>query len=348
MKKNLLLLAVVLLTALLANAETSQSVCATLNHEGTVTTFLGGNGLKEAHAAAADGDAIILSPGTFNAVNITKAITLRGAGAPSLTLPGDTIKSANGTYITGDMSINIGSTEGKFTIEGCEFNNDISFVKAPQTDVFKTRIARVLQLNNNVASINFVHCVVYFYDSSNRLNEHTSMMNTAAYYGYYFNPFVNATNCLITGDRANTFSGNSSASGGGKLLNCIILFPYDVAYYSLSANCVAYNCLACTKNSYNYTKIEDFFQYSYNGTNKAFHNLTMFNDEDKVPSYPFILTEEAQQTYLGEDGTQVGIHGGALPIDPIPDNLLVTKCSIAPKTTANGKLAIDIQVSTAK
>lgn len=74
----------------------------------------------------------------------------------------------------------------------------------------------------------------------------------------------------------------------------------------------------------------------------------MFNAEDKLPGYPFIMTEEAQQTYLGDDGTQVGIHGGALPIDPIPDNLLVTKCSIAPKTTASGKLAIEIQVSTAK
>lgn len=358
MRKILLMCVVALLTTVMANAETTQSACATLNHEGTVTIFMGGNGLKEAHDAAVDGDAIVLSPGTFNAVNITKAITLRGAGAPHLTIPGDTIKPENGTYITGDMSINIESSEGKLSIEGCQFNNKVSFAKAPATYVFKTRIAEVPLLSNGVASINFTHCMVFFNDNRNAstqisdLNQHTSMLNTAAYYGYFFNPFVNATNCLITGDKSDTFSRLSSAAGGGQLLNCIILFPYDLTYYySLSANCVAYNCVACTKNSfsnYNSGAIEKFFQYSYNGTNQAFHNLTMFNSEDVVPSYPFTLTEEAQQTYLGNDGTQIGINGGSLPMDPIPDNLLITKCNIAPKTTPTGKLSIEIQVSTAK
>lgn len=348
MKKNLLMLAVVLLTALLANAETSQSVCATLNHEGTVTTFMGGNGLKEAHAAAADGDAIILSPGTFNAVDITKAITLRGAGAPSLTLPGDIIKPAAGTYITGNMTFNIASTEGKLTIEGCDFTDHVSFRKAPATDVFKTRIATVGQLTNDVASINFVHCLLYV--SASGINDNTSMLNTAAYYDY-FNPAVNATNCVLIANLYNTFSYNGSTPGGGKLLNCIFLIPTFSSYsiQPLSANCVAYNSIACSKADNNYPSyVNSFFRYCSNGTNRTYVNLTMFNAEDKLPGYPFIMTEEAQQTYLGDDGTQVGIHGGALPIDPIPDNLLVTKCSIAPKTTASGKLAIEIQVSTAK
>ncbi len=359
MRKNLLMMAVILLTALMANAETSQTVTATLNHDGNATIFIGGNGMRDALNAAVDGDAIILSPGTFNAVNITKAVTLRGAGAPMLTVPGDTIKPIDGTYISGDMSINIETTEGKLSIEGCQFNNKVSFIKAPATDVFKTRIAEVPRLSKDVASINFTHCMVFFNDGRtsdqlNDLNQHTSMLNTAAFFGYFFNPFINATNCLITGDRSQTFNYFSSAAGGGQLINCIILFPYNSGYYySLSANCVAYNCVACTKKSFNNynsseSKIENFFQYSYNGTNQAFHNLTLFNDEDVVPSYPFTLTEEAAAKYLGNDGTQVGIHGGALPMDPIPDNLLVTRCNIAPKTTPAGKLSIEIQVSTAK
>ena len=74
----------------------------------------------------------------------------------------------------------------------------------------------------------------------------------------------------------------------------------------------------------------------------------MFNSENAVPSYPFFMTEEAQTQYLGNDGTQVGIHGGPLPMAPIPDNLLVTSCNIASKTTADGKLSVEIKVSTAK
>lgn len=351
MKKISLVLAVVIMTALAASAELSQSVVATLTHGSTITTFAGGNALRDAHEAAVDGDAIVLSPGTFNAVNITKAITLRGAGAAAISLPNLPVEAAGSTYITGDMSINIESTTHTFTIEGCQFNNKVSFIKAPATSVFKTRIAEVPVLSNDVASINFTHCMVFFKDSQNRLNEHTSMLNTAAFYGYYFNPFVNATNCMITGDRLDSFSANGSVAGGGQLMNCIILFPYFASNYGfdpLSANCVAYYCIACCKNAGSSVGLRNFFINSYNGTNKAINDLTMFNSENAVPSYPFYMTEEAQTQYLGNDGTQIGIHGGPLPMDPIPDNLLVTSCNIASKTTADGKLSVEIKVSTAK
>ena len=52
MKKISLMLAVVILTALAANAELSQSVVATLTHGSTITTFAGGNALRDAHEAA--------------------------------------------------------------------------------------------------------------------------------------------------------------------------------------------------------------------------------------------------------------------------------------------------------
>lgn len=352
MRKNFLLLAVVILTALAANAELSQSVVATLTHGSTITTFSGGNALKDAHNAAVDGDAIVLSPGTFNAVNITKAITLRGAGAAAISLPDSPIAAGAATYITGDMSINIESTTHKLTIEGCQFNNKVSFVKAPETSVLKTRIAEVPELSNNVASINFTHCMVWFNDSQNRLNEHTSMLNTAAFYGYYFNPFINATNCVIFGDKLDSFSKNGNVAGGGQLMNCIISFPYHHSDYSnfgpLSANCVAYYCLACIKKIGSGTYLNGFFSNSYNGTNIVKNDLAMFNSSNTVPTFPFFMTETAQTTYLGNDGTQIGIHGGALPFDPIPDNLLVTTCNIAPKTTADGKLSVEIKVSPAK
>ncbi len=347
MRKNLLMLAVILLTALMANAETSQTVTATLNHDGNATTFMGGNGMRDALNAAVDGDAIILSPGTFNAADIKKAVTLRGAGATMLSLPGDSIQPTDATYITGEMSINIESTEGKLAIEGIQFNNRVSFVKAPAVDVFKTRISEVTRIDKNVASINFTHCLLYINES--HMNEHTTMVNTVAYLSY-LNPWVNALNCMLIGNRYDTFSAYSSYSGGGQLTNCIITFENDHSIsMKLSSNCTAYNCVACCKASYNdWNLIKDFFEYSYNGTNQVVNGVSMFNAEDAVPVYPFYLTEDAAAQYLGNDGTQVGIHGGSLPIDPIPDNLLVTKCNIAPKTTATGKLQIEIQVSTAK
>lgn len=345
MRKNFFLLAVVILTALAANAELSQSVVATLTHGSTITTFSGGNALKDAHNAAVDGDAIVLSPGTFNAVNITKAITLRGAGAAAISLPDSPIAAGAATYITGDMSINIESTTHKLTIEGCQFNNNVSFLKAPETSVFKTHFNKIARLSNNVVSIIFTHCRITFAgnETKNDLNQNTNLLNSAIAYDSYFNPYIKATNCWISGKNSyQCFMQNGDVLADGLLKNCIIYQPYNNNGIYLTANCTAYYCIVINPSSTGW--IQDFFRHSNNGTNQIETSNSL------VPSnnWPYVLTETAQTTYLGNDGTQVGIHGGALPFDPVPDNLLVTTCNIAPKTTADGKLSIEIKVSPAK
>jgi len=344
MKKNLLMLAVVIMTALAASAELSQSVVATLTHGSTITTFAGGNALREAHDAAVDGDAIVLSPGTFNAVDITKAITLRGAGAAALSLPDLPVAAGAATYITGNMSINIESTSHSFNIEGCQFSGIVTFSKAPATSVFKTRFDKISKISDAVASINFTHCSIMFDHQSSDFNKNTNMLNTYANY-FRFNPYTKATNCILqcVGSRWNEcWSAYNSEPDDGLLTNCIIFNDWNGYVQPLFANCTAYNCIALTQNNIN--NLSDFFKNSSNGTNK----VALASDVLSTTSWPYTLTEAAATTYLGNDGTQVGIHGGPLPMDPIPDNLLVTSCNIASKTTADGKLSVEIKVSTAK
>ena len=60
------------------------------------------------------------------------------------------------------------------------------------------------------------------------------------------------------------------------------------------------------------------------------------------------LTETAKATYLGTDGTQVGIYGGMLPFDTTPSNPRITKCNVAAKSTADCKLSVDIEVKAAE
>lgn len=52
----------------------------------------------------------------------------------------------------------------------------------------------------------------------------------------------------------------------------------------------------------------------------------------------------AAKKYLGSDGTEVGIYGGNLPFDATPTNPQITKFNVASKTTADGKLSVDIEV----
>ena len=222
-----MMLAVVLLTALAANAEMSQSVVATLTHGSSVSVFSGGNALKEAHDAAADGDAIVLSPGTFNAVNITKAITLRGAGSAALSLPDLQVAAGGSTYITGDLRINIESTSHNLNIEGCQFSGMVTFEKAPSTSVFKTRFDRIKKISNSVLAINFTHCSVDFSQDGQTedLNQNISMLNTHAKY-LRFNPYTKATNCLLEYSNYSAtycFSWGSNLPADGLLNNCIIL-----------------------------------------------------------------------------------------------------------------------------
>jgi len=85
------------LFALLLAAATNlsaQDLAAILMHDGTPTVFKGIDGLKQAHDAAADGDIITLSAGTFNGCDITKGVTIIGSGIGYNGTPTTTINSS--------------------------------------------------------------------------------------------------------------------------------------------------------------------------------------------------------------------------------------------------------------
>lgn len=72
---------IILAIALVMSVATFAQQLATLNHNDSITVYYGMNALQQAHASAVNGDIITLSSGIFNSVNITKAVTIRGAGA---------------------------------------------------------------------------------------------------------------------------------------------------------------------------------------------------------------------------------------------------------------------------
>lgn len=71
-------------------------------------------------------------------------------------------------------------------------------------------------------------------------------------------------------------------------------------------------------------------------------NFSVSDDND------YKLTEEAKAIMKGTDGTEVGIYGGSLPYDPTPTNPQISKFNVAAKTTADGKLSVDIEVKSAE
>lgn len=93
---------------------------------------------------------------------------------------------------------------------------------------------------------------------------------------------------------------------------------------------------AANNTSNTYSTVEELFK-TYKGTKL-----------DGIDSENFELTDAAKKKFLGIDGTQVGIYGGSLPYDPTPTNPQITKCNVAGKSTADGKLSVDIEVKVAE
>ena len=85
-------------------------------------------------------------------------------------------------------------------------------------------------------------------------------------------------------------------------------------------------------------------EVNWNEFAKVFKNFTG-NYSD---SQTFELAESAKTAYLSTDGTQVGMYGGVLPYDSTPSFPQITKMNVAKKTTADGKLSVEIEVSAAE
>ena len=89
-------------------------------------------------------------------------------------------------------------------------------------------------------------------------------------------------------------------------------------------------------------------------TNKT--NVKVSSDDERLNGVNFSisddndykLTDEAKAIMKGTDGTEVGIYGGSLPYDPTPTNPQISKFNVAAKTTADGKLSVDIEVKSAE
>lgn len=351
--KKILLSLVALICATVSFAQSS--LLATLSHEGTVKTYYGATALKAAFAEAANGDVITLSSGTFLAIDITKAITLRGAG-----MLANPEKGTFPTVISGDFKINIAEdvTE-KLTVEGIYHNHKINIAKGTTLKnamFLKSHLCDFGCEDNNypgiMKDITFIHCIV----NGGRFN--CSPGGT-----------ISCMNCFIQ----NPITNSKSVF---EFKNCVIKNNIEYGFSNFD-NCSFFNSLFCTYNRagllpkgvtcFNCVAIDSDRTYWHNGYNAYtysgkgfFYNITNQSNTSAPESIfktyrgavddleTYELTDEAAAKYLGTDGTQVGIYGGSLPFDATPSNPQILKCNVASKSTADGKLSVDITIKAAE
>lgn len=327
--KKFIVLFVAVMAMFATTAKAQSSLLATLNHEGTISTFYGTNALQQAHAAAANGDVITLSSGTFQSVNITKAVTLRGAGMAL-----DAATQTEPTVLANDFTINIpDETTQRLTIEGIYTNQKVTINKLKNAMFLKDRIQYFYITGEGYGKdLTFIHCrITEKYDGNNNSNNSAVFQNCLVR-GMFGNNYI-FNNCLFLADT----NGNNSHCGNSEYRNCIIL--NSISTYSTSTY---YNNLYCILSGYSFN-VTNNTNVKVAKDNEAIKNLFGYSDDNE-----YKLTEAAKALIKGSDGTEVGIYGGSLPYDPTPTNPQISKFNVAAKTTADGKLSVDIEVKSAE
>lgn len=337
MKKLFLSLVAALMAATATYAQSS--LVATLSHSGDIKVFHGASSLKQAMEAAEHGDIITLASGRYDAVNITKAVTLRGAGMEE-----DTITGTFRTQIAGDFDINIEeTTDSHLTIEGIYNDNTITMYGTLNNAMLQKCKFATINCSSAENTVNFLTCIHCYITGSINLPKNCS---------------VNYINSIIT-TPANKHGGSM------EFTNCFIFYTPRYVFNSFFTNCLFYGwderydnnfggyyagrlnntnmatyCAGCSKGGSSPFEIID------SSTNKSF-TYDMWGTLFK-PNTFYELTDEAKQEYVGNDGTEIGIYGGNLPWNTRILSPQITKCNVASKTTADGKLSVDIEVKAAE
>lgn len=343
--KKLFLSMVVVMIATMSYAQSS--VLATLSHNGEISTYYGATALKEAHDAAEHGDIITLSSGSFQAVDITKAVTIRGAG-----MQPDSIAKIYPSKVVGDFAINIADTlEQRLTVEGVYFNNIVSvYNKLKNATFVKSRFDTFTSIYGwdngygKMENLAFIHCkIASCFTNQNSSNSvsfvNSVIMNPVVGQSDYTNNSFEFTNCIVRWINSAPYYSSHYAI----YRNCILSTDYSSQYYLNSTNMV-YNCLGVWK--YNmFEKLQSLGMfYTTKNMSDVFKTWTgTYTDAEN-----FELTDDAKTQYLGDDDKELGIYGGNLPFSPNPTNPKITKFNVASKSTADGKLSVDIEVKAAE
>ena len=331
--KKFFLTIIALVGAVACYAQVTEQLTATLQNGTTTKVFYGNNGLKSAIAEAVANDIITLSSGVFNNPGtIGKGVKIYGSGFED-----DPATGMKLTRIEGTLTLqNEENLVDGFTIEGVWINGDIN---AGGTTAL-----------NNLKVVKCRFATIYFRAASSQIILRQNYISGSV--SQSESPKVTGLmiqNCYINGEISSDFDSES----GIVVDHCILTaadgssrdYYHGAWYYTntilnrfIRPGGVCYNCIG----SKNY--IERCGTYA-----NCYFDVTnwgvLFGDEQNNLNYlkgtePRSFT--IADTYVGNDNTVVGLHGGTYGWDKIPSTPRITSSTIAGKVDADGKLKVNI------
>ncbi len=336
MKKLFFLAALVCSMLAIQNAK-AQNPITTLEHAGASTVFYGKNSLVEAYNASVNGDYLYLSTGFFTApATIAKGVKIIGAGH----FP-DSANVAKRTYILSGLTINKGADS--LLLEGLFINGDINYQGDASINYVKVLRCRFvnMEFNSTNSSYNKNYCSLVECIIQNRIN----------FYRYGSN--LNVSHCFI-GDDFYGVDGSALIDG-----NVFFNSGGGVTFQGINSSIIRNNIILRTDNPINDCSGNLISNNLFVTSTPNFETNSYANNYLGVTQSSIFITTEGSNfnytrnyhlnnptTYIGTDGTQVGLYGGATPFKDkgLPSNPQIIKKEVGDQTDTNGNLQINFKV----
>jgi hypothetical protein len=311
-----------------------------LHHIGTTTIFSGSNPLIDAYTAAVANDTIYLPGGTFAPpTNFDKKIAIFGAGHyQSSTL------ATGKTFINGTVALK--ENADNFYIEGIEINGNLTFSdneSVNQVVVKRCKINGALNVVGNLSfpSTNFGLFGSVVLGNIDLANAQNVLISNSVIQSRVFNSIGNAFNNNIFMDEY-VYNGNEAPiNGDNNQVNNNIFTKINYGSLILGNGNVAKNnlCALATPSFGTLPTVSGNFL-------GIAQSAIFINHTDATFKYSEDYHLQNTTSYLGLDGTQVGIYGGLFPYKEtaIPANPHIESKTIAPQTNASGELNIQVVV----
>ena len=308
-----------------------------LEHNGTTTIYVGNSAFVQAFTAAVDGDFIYLPGGTFEVPSFDKKVTIIGAGV----FPNATTTTGK-TFINGVITF-FDNADG-LTLEGVEVSGSLNFAN-----------------NHSINNVVIKRCVI-----NGDVNFSGNLLN-ATNFSFIENVLRGSLNLpnLETGLFSNNIIQGVVRDSSGNMFQNNIFLHNDCGYYGNVA-LITGNNNTFQNNIFN-RQCDNFVGGTGNRflknifvmTASSFGTTPTLTDNYMNVSYPTVFVNQTggtfeynqdyhlqtPATYLGMDGSEVGVFGGQFPFKTqlIPENPHISVKNINPTTNSSGELQVEIK-----
>ena len=312
--KKYLFLVIALCYTVVTNAQGTDQSSAILQHGDEATFFKGSTAFKQAYAAAADGDVIILSEGTFEPERIEKRLTIYGAGFEKNAETNTAITAFSSYVSVGNSNIVLDG----FHMEGVKVMGTLYFDgELKNSKILKCYTTTDIKFNKNIENVTVKQCRIGAVLGTNTVVA-SGLLVANCYLSsnvrtFSRESFINVDHCLLS-----RYANEDYAQ---------ILFTNTIIYGNYTYSSSTVGQYSTVKNCIAHTDFDGLPENAHtDGTFYRIDIATIFADAENA-NYDETRTFELKEpeTYKGTDGTPIGPSGGAgwnkVPSKPSVANL---------------------------